>query len=178
MRAIEKKRPPLMNRRRWIVLIVLLLISISLAIFFSYRAIHEGIWQEHAEMRQQIKQTNEFDMDSVQSLEKYVWEDVYWIMLAAKTDDDKLYYSVWTEDDMLAELPYSDAVEPDSMLAQFQQRKKNASKIKLQVGYVLGQLVWEVKYRDLATDHLKIAFYSLNNGNFIDEYTIPREARP
>lgn len=178
MRAIEKKRPPLMNRRRWITLIIVLIILLIVGTTLFYRSIHRELWQEKSEAEQIIEQSEAYNLETLESLNKYVWENPYWILLAETTDTATKTYSVWSGDQQIAKLAYADAVSQEDMQAIVQSSKANAESIRLQVGYAFGQLVWEVKYKDSETTHSKIAFYSLASGSFIDEYTIPKEARP
>ncbi|MEK4249829.1 hypothetical protein [Paenibacillus sp. FSL W7-1287] len=178
MRAIEKKRPPFMTRRKWTVLTLFLILLIIVGIIFFYRYIHKGIWQETSEMREVIEQASLYNLDEQYVLNKYIWEDRYWILLAQSNVSEEMIYSAWSTQEQLAELPYEEAMTKEEMLAHVEASKPYAQNIKLQPGYMYGQLVWEIKYKDTATEHLKIAFYRMTDGNFIDEYTIPKETRP
>jgi len=129
-------------------------------------------------MRKVIEQTSLYNLDEEYVLNKYVWEDRYWILQAHTTTNDEKTYSVWSDQEQLAELPYDEAITKEDMLTKVEAAKPDAQSIKLQPGYMYGRLVWEMKYKDTATDHLKIAFYQMTDGKFIDEYTIPKETRP
>lgn len=167
-----------MNKRRWTTVIVLLLIVIITLITLYYRNIHQSMWQQESAIENMIKQNATYDIESKESLYKYVWENAYWILLANKLETESLTYSVWDETSLIAELPLEEAKTSDEMLAIVERTKANATNIKLQAGFGLGQFVWEVKYRDRETSHLKIAFYSMTSGLLIDEYTIPRDSMP
>lgn len=167
-----------MTRRKWAMLILFLLVLIIVGIIFFYRNIHKGIWQETNEMRSVIEQSSLYNLDEEYVLNKYVWEDRYWILLAQSATSEEKTYSVWSVQEQLAELPYDEAMTKEDMLAKVEAAKPNASNIKLQPGYMYGRFVWEIKYKDEATEHLKIAFYQMTDGKFIDEYTIPKETRP
>jgi uncharacterized protein YpmB len=176
MRAIEKKRPPFMTVGRWSLLIVVVVLLLIAGITLFYRVIHENIWQQESGIKQVITQSEAYDLETTESLYKYVWEKTYWILLASDQESKDLTYSAWEGEGHIAELAYDDALSAEDMLAIVQRTKAKATDINLQVGYGLGQFVWEVKYRDSETSHMKIAFYSLTNGILIDEYTIPQNA--
>lgn len=167
-----------MTRRKWTVLILFLLILLIVGITFFYRNIHKGIWQETSEISKVIEQSSLYNLNDEYVLNKYVWEDRYWILLAQTAVDQKKTYSVWSNQEQLAELPYDDAMTKEEILAKVEASKPNAQNIKLQPGYMYRKLVWEIKYKDADTDHMKIAFYQMTDGKFIDEYTIPKETRP
>jgi len=178
MRVIEKKRPPLMTKRRWITIIILFLIVLITLITLYYRIIHQNMWKQESVIENVIKQSETYDFASKESLYKYVWENAYSILLANKLESEVLTYSVWDEASLVAELPYDQAKTSDDMRAIVERMKPNATDIKLQAGFGLGQFVWEVKYRDRETSHLKIAFYNMTSGLLIDEYTIPKDSMP
>lgn len=167
-----------MNARRWTALIIVIIVLLIVGITFFYRIIHGELWQERNGIKQVIAQSETYNLESMESLDKYVWENSYWILLANKNGSDQPSYSIWSNEGQIAELAYDDVISAEDMTARVQSAKKEAADIKLQVGYAFAQPVWEVKYRDRETSHLKIAFYSLSSGSLIDEYTIPQEARP
>lgn len=167
-----------MTRRKWTTLVLFLLVLIVVGIIFFYRNIHKGLWQEASEMRAVIEQASLYDLNEDYTLSKYVWEDRYWILLADSISDQKKVYSAWSTQEQLAELPYDKAITKDDIIALVERTKPNAEQIKAQPGYLYGQLVWEIKFKDSSSGHQKMAFYQMIDGKFIDEYTIPKETRP
>lgn len=171
MRAIEKKRPPLMNRKKWTVLISVLLILIVLLSTFFYRSIQLDRWTEKDQVRESF--STQFDLTTERYLEKYIWEDQYWILLANNLNGTS-QYAVMKDDVIVTTLDESNVYSSDRVVQSIKSPDGNAVVSRVFPGYVGGQFIWEVQYNDVNTDHLKYAFYSMVNGTLLNEYTIPK----
>lgn len=171
MRLIEKKRPPLMNARRWTILIVLILIALTILITLFYRDIQSDRWNEKTLVRESLSEF--YDLSSEQYLEKYTWDNQYWIMLATNNEQVEQYVS-WSDNEIIGVINANSIISVNDALERIQRLDTNAIEPTGKAGYMSGQFVWEVKYKDNKSEHVKYAFFSMLDGKLIDIYTIPK----
>lgn len=171
MRAIEKKRQPLLNRKKWTILIILLLTLIVLLFTFFYRSIQLERWTEKAQIREVF--STQYDLSTEQYLEKYIWEDQYWILLANNLDGIS-QYAVMKDNEIITTLDEANVYASDRIIQSLKNSDSNAVVSRVFPGYVGDQFIWEVQYHDADTGYVKYAFYSMTNGAFLNQYTISK----
>lgn len=139
-----------------------------------YRNIQMDRWTEKDNVR--ISLQEQYDLSTESYLEKYIWEEQYWILLA-KTWDGQEQYAVWQDNNVLTSVNSSDIVASDVILQRLQSSKPSAQDVTIEEAYISGQLAWEVHYSEDASDYTIYAFYAMRDGSLINEYTIPKETR-
>lgn len=139
-----------------------------------YRNIQMDRWTEKDAVRMSLQE--QFDLSTESYLEKYIWEDQYWILLA-KTWEGQEQYAVWQDNNVLASMDSNDIVASEVILQRLQSSKPAAQNITIEEAYLSGKLAWEVHYSENTSDYLIYAFYAMSDGSLINEYTIPKETR-
>ena len=139
-----------------------------------YRNIQMDRWNEKAEVRASLAE--QYDLSTENYLEKYIWEEQYWIVLA-QTLDGQEQYAVWQDNNILASANTNAIVSSDVILQKLQLSKPTAKNITIKEAYLAGQLAWEVHYGEDGSNYIIYAFYAMSDGTLIDEYTIPKETR-
>ncbi|MCR8660252.1 hypothetical protein [Paenibacillus endoradicis] len=174
MRAIDKKRSAWMTPRKWITFSILFLILITVLLVMFYRSIQMDRWNEKAAVR--ISLQEQYDLSTESYLEKYIWEEQYWILLA-KTWNGQEQYAVWQDNNILTSVNTDAIVSSEVILQRLQSSNPAAQNITIEEAYLSGQLAWEVHYSENASDYTIYAFYAMSDGKLINEYTIPKETR-
>lgn len=139
-----------------------------------YRNIQMDRWTEKDNVR--ISLQEQYDLSTESYLEKYIWEEQYWILLA-KTWDGQEQYAVWQDNNVLTSVNSSDIIASDVILQRLQSSKPSAQDVTIEEAYISGQLAWEVHYSEDTSDYTIYAFYAMRDGSLINEYTIPKETR-
>jgi len=170
MRAIEKKRPPFMTRKKWILFSVFILLSIIVLLTLFYRNIQLSMWDEQAQIKSTAMQQE--TIKSVESLRKYTWDSSYWI-ISSTDHNDQQQYVAFQENELLAAINRNNIVSEQEMLEKIAQLTNQKDTVSVQAGYAWNMFVWEVHYLSDKDNRYKYAFYEMSSGNFIDEYTLP-----
>lgn len=140
-----------------------------------YRSIQMDRWNEKDEVRTSLAQ--QYDLSTESYLEKYIWEEQYWIFLA-NTLDGQEQYAVWQDNNILASINTNAISSADVILQKLQSSKPAAKDVTIKEAYLRGQLAWEVHYSEDSSNYIIYTFYAMSDGKLIDEYTIPKETRP
>ncbi|MFF2089974.1 DUF5590 domain-containing protein [Paenibacillus sp. NPDC058174] len=191
MRAVTKKRKPLMSAKRWVTLSILLLLALLAAIFIYYRSVQLPYWSQEASIRKEAVEAAE--LKTVTKATKHVWDRAYWVIEGTDETDTEVY--VWmavpekTENEasnVAADgsvkadaappiiIKTSEAANKDSIRESFLQAKPDADIKRMQPGMLNGEPVWEIYFsREEHTTKYYYEFYRFRDGSFITEYRLP-----
>ncbi|GGG58529.1 cell wall elongation regulator TseB-like domain-containing protein [Paenibacillus radicis (ex Gao et al. 2016)] len=193
MRAVTKKRKPIMSAKRWLTLSILLVIALLAAVFIYYRSVQLPYWSQEASIRNEAVEAAQ--LKSVTKATKHVWDRAYWIVEGTDESDTDVY--VWiaakekpdanaetgneaTSDTTNANtippliIKASEAASKDAIRESFLQAKPDAEIKRLQPGMLNGEPVWEIYFsREEHTTKYYYEFYSFRDGSFITEYRLP-----
>jgi len=167
MRVIEKKRPPLMNPKRWLIVTPIVIAALTISCVWYYRTIQQPFWQEKEAAYSKVKEQS--DMTSIQSIHKYVWDETSWIASGTTEADEPITVVIRKEADPIV-VSTSSLISYDDMLKTVTGNSNEALVKRLQLGFMEGQLVWEAYIK--RADRFYYAFYRGVDGQFIDEYQL------
>lgn len=172
MRAVEKRRPPLIGKKQWIALVMFFIIAIAVLSVLFYRSIQLDHWSEQSDITARLKA--ETEVSSIEYIEKYIWETPVW-MIKAIDQSDEAYYYAWQDDQVLASLSVHNIVTEEAMEEKIIANMPEAKEISIAPGYAWGLFIWEVHYFSTESQHYQYAFYEMSTGQHITEYTIPNK---
>ena len=167
MRVIEKKRPPLMSPKRWLIVTIIVVTAIIISCVWYYRTIQQPFWQEKDAAYSKVMEQSE--MTSIDSIHKYVWDETSWIA-SGTTDADESITVVIREEAAPIIVNTETLIGYDDMMELVTHNSDDVIVKRLQLGFMEGQLVWEVYLK--RTDRFYYSFYHANDGQFIDEYQL------
>lgn len=182
MRAVEKKRPPLMTPKRWLLLSIACLVTFGVWFGLYFREIHLPKWTEGREMREAVLDTGE--LVEVTELYKHVWEKTIWI---AEGEDDagaERYVFMSVEGEPLYVVNAEDTLEPDAVKNKFRAVNPDARQaqiIRVSPGMFQDAPVWEVYYSSDSdgTGRNYYQFYSFDHDvKLIETYKLPAKTGP
>lgn len=163
-----------MTRRRWLLVITMFLILIITASTLFYRDVQMGRWNEKAKVRASLEQS--YDLTTETYLEKYIWDDQYWILQATTLDGEE-QYAVWQNDIVVSSIAVQFTVSAEEVWKNLQKTDATIINTSIQAAYFYGQLAWEIQYTNKESEQVKYAFFAMSDGHLINEYTIPKETR-
>lgn len=164
MRVIEKKRPPLMNPKRWLIVTIIAVAALIISCILYYRAIQQPLWQEKEAAIHQVMEQSE--ITEIQSIHKYIWDEASWIVSGATEDQQLLTVVIRKQIDPFV-ISSAELLNEDEMKSKLQLTDEAAIK-KIQLGFMEDQLIWEVQLKK--NNRYYYAFYRATDGQFIDEY--------
>ena len=173
MRAIEKKRPPLLTKRRIAYAGTICFIALLVWLVLYYRAIQMPHWTEQREAEAFALETTE--LASVEHSYKHVWDQVSWIVSGLNDHDEPVMVWIAAEGEPIV-MRSGDGLTEEAILGKFESSNPEAEPIRIQAGLFSGTPVWEVYYKDGGRAYY--AFYTFYDGTYIDTYQLSSSTEP
>ena len=161
-----------MTRSKWIALVIFIFIAVMTSLTLFYRNIQVDHWQERQYVEASLREY--FVPETIDYAEKYVWDEAYWIV-KGNTPNGAEMYVVWKDLVILDSIDVSEILDPNTMVDMFQKTEPNSTIKTIKPAYFNEQLCWEIMYFSNQTNHSHIAFYNMNNGERIENYTLPNK---
>ncbi|MEK3881410.1 hypothetical protein [Paenibacillus sp. PL2-23] len=182
MRAIEKKRPPFMTPKRWILLISASAVTFLVWFGLYLHDIQSPLWGLERSMRQAALQTGE--LSEVDKLHKHVWEASSWIAEGRDGAGAVRYVYLTGEGEPLYTIDADDVLSEEELLAQFREANRSAAGlevVRVQPGLFRDSPAWEVYYSSQDGDRRRYyyQFYTFDReGDLIESFTLPTGTGP
>lgn len=182
MRAVEKKRPPFMTPKRWLLLAIAALVTFGVWFGLYFREIQLPKWSEDRKAREAALNTGE--LTKVSELYKHVWETTTWIAEGEDEAGASRYVFITEEGEPLFIIEAEDTLEPDAVINKFKAANpdmKRADIIRVSPGLFQDAPVWEVYYRNKSdgVNRYYYQFYTFDrNVDLIETYKLPAKTGP
>lgn len=182
MRAVEKKRPPLMTPKRWLLLAIAAIVTFFVWFGLYFREIQLPKWSEDREMREAALETGE--LAEIRELYKHVWEKTTWIAEGVDEDGENRYLFVTEEGEPIFAVDEEDTLGQDEVEDKFRAVNSDAQKariIRISPGLFRDAPVWEVYYSSKSDgmNRYYYQFYTFDrNLELIETYKLPAKTGP
>lgn len=174
MRAVERKRKPVMSVQRWLIAGAAVVICIVAAILIYYRTIQLPVWADETKAAAAAAESS--GVTEIDQIYKHVWDSEAWIVEGKNEADEALYVWVDAEGKTIASRKASESAAKDRIVSVFRQSHPDASVIRVEPGLLKSEPVWEVYYSTGASPaKYHYSFYSFDDGTFVDEYHLTGE---
>ncbi|AJY77130.1 DUF5590 domain-containing protein [Paenibacillus beijingensis] len=168
----DYKRPPLMSRTKWTVLITVLALIIVLLLNAEYRSMQAPRWSEEAQIMAEVKQ--KASLASVDEAHKYVWDRTVWVTRGVNGSGEAFY--IWYGDGkVLSTIPASEAQTAKSIRDRLLAQSPDVDITHSISGMINGEPAWELLYSRIENGARKYFydFYDFRSGNLIETYRLP-----
>lgn len=170
MRATERKRKPFMTGRKWTVLILFIIALIITCIALFYSSIQKEQWQEKRYVVSSLREY--FNTDTISYADKYVWDESYWIVKGLNKQEIEMIV-VWKELNIVYSAPTSELLTKELFVSNLKQSNSQLNLDHIRPAFVRDELSFEVQtYNE--TGHKVISFYSMENGQLVEQYQLPK----
>lgn len=182
MRAVEKKRPPLMTPRRWLLLAIAVIVTFLVWFGLYFREIQLPKWSEEREMRETALNTGE--LAEISKLYRHVWEKTTWIAEGEDEDGENRYLFMTEEGEPIFVVDDEDTLEQDAIEDKFRAVNSDDQKaqiIRISPGMFQDAPVWEVYYssKTNGVNRYYYQFYTFDrNAELIETYKLPTKTGP
>lgn len=170
MRAVERRRRPFMTARKWSLLTVFVISLIIILVSLFYQSIQQEHWDEKDYVKSSLREY--FNTSTIEYLEKYVWDEVYWI-IKGKTSNDEEKLVAWKELNIIASVNTAEILSEQQLLEQLKSGSSDTTLDHIQPAFFRDQFVYEVQTK-AESGHSVYTFYSMLDGKLIEQYTLPR----
>lgn len=169
MRVIDRKSPPLMNKKRWMVLIAACLVALAVWGVFYYRSVQMPNWTETREARQAVAESAQ--LERIEVLTKHIWDQVTWIAQGTSASGQSVI--VFLQDgEVVFRTEEENAMSKEDMLQLFDRQHADAKLIAIKPGWFRDQPAWEMQYMQNGSNGVYYHFYSLRNGESLNHFFI------
>lgn len=171
MRAIERKRPPLMTARRWLFIVIAALITFAVWFGLYFREIQMPRWSQISSVQAMAVESGQ--LASVQNVNKHIWDQPSWVVEGVNSDEEEVYLFL-TDSETLFTIKKEDSISPEALRTAFLKEKPNASIRHIKPGLFYGKPIWEINYTLGNGDkHYYYEFYTFEQGTWLDMYRLP-----
>lgn len=178
MRAIQRKRPPFMTRKRWILISIAVIVSLGVWFGFYFREVMSPRWSE-------LNQAREAALESgliadVEQLNKHVWEEVTWVA-EGKNELDQEIYLFMLADGQIETYDKSRVVSEQELRERFKQEKPETEVISISPGRMRGGPAWEIYYTETSDKGVShyYRFYRFDEtAELLDTFRLPTTTGP
>ncbi len=167
MRAIEKKRPPIMNSKRWSVVMVLLIAAIIAVVIVYYNQVQQPKWDQKSIATATVLEKS--DLVQIEAIHKHVWNEPYWIALGMKEDKSKHYAFLkeGEEEEVPVLLAADSLLTVEQMSEQLEKSKFEKVVHRMTLGIYSNQPVWEIY--GSKDGRYYYSFFAADSGELINE---------
>ncbi|MFD0619272.1 DUF5590 domain-containing protein [Paenibacillus sp. GCM10027629] len=161
-------------QRRWIVIIISVIILILLGLHLYYRNVQSGEWI--AEDRATKAALEQSSLKKVTGIQKSVWEDVYYIVNGLDEQDQNLVVWVNQEGTSVHTEQLKQGSTKEAIQEKVLSRSPGADIITIVPGIWEQQYVWQVFYKASKPNekvHYYYDFYRFSDAGYLTTYTLP-----
>jgi uncharacterized protein YpmB len=160
-----------MTPARWAVIILLLigLVLVLVMLYFQW-ARSDYAREERAAVRRVMAEAG---LGKVESADKFVWDDIVWIIRGEREDGADVY--VWAFPDRVETVDAGEAYDADRLRQDVLRAIPDASVIRIRPGFADGRRIWEVWYSrtENGVERHFYGFYAFEDGSPIATYRLP-----
>lgn len=178
MRAIERKRPPLMSPRRWLLLGIAAVVAMGVWVGLYFRDIQSPYWSEMGDAEQIALATGK--LTSIEQMYKHTWEDTTWIAKGLNEAMAEIYL-FHRQEELLFAINSTDVVSIEKLRSVFKNENPDTKIISASPGIFRGSPVWELFFSRSVNGKKRYFyhFYSFDlQGTFIESYQLPAKTGP
>ena len=162
-------------QKRWIVIILSVIVLIMLGLHLYYRNVQSGEWiAEDRATRAAIEQSA---LKKVNGIQKSVWEDVYYIVNGIDELDQNVVVWVNQAGTSVHKEQLKQGSTKEAIQAKVLSRSPDADIITIVPGIWEQQYVWQVFYKASKTEDEKVHyyydFYRFSDAGYLTTYTLP-----
>jgi len=161
-------------QKRWIVIIISVIILIMLGLHLYYRNVQSGEWL--AEDRASKVALEQSALKKITGVQKSVWQDVYYIVNGLDEQDQNLVVWVNQEGTSVHAEQLKQGSTKEAIQAKVLSRTPGADIITIVPGIWEQQYVWQVFYKASKSDenvHYYYDFYRFSDAGYLTTYTLP-----
>lgn len=176
MRAIERKRPPLMTARRWWMVVIVCLVAFGTWAGLYFREIQQPRWTEMDAVR--VMAIEAAELTHVENVYKHVWDQVCWIVEGVNQNEESVF-AFLNEEELLYTIHAEDSISKEALRNSFKTDHPNSEIVRISPGLMNNKPVWEIYYhRGVSAAHSYLEFYTFKDGKLVDTYQLPAKKEP
>lgn len=160
-------------QRKWIVITISIIILILLGLHLFYRSIQSEEWTQENKASKAAVEANA--LKKVTSVQKSVWEDVYYIVNGVNEQDQNLVVWVNQEGTAIHAEQESASMSKEAIQNKLLSKVPDAEIISAVPSIWEQQYAWQVFYKAKSEDKMRYYynFYRFQDGQYLTTYTLP-----
>ncbi|OPA81482.1 hypothetical protein BVG16_04010 [Paenibacillus selenitireducens] len=161
-------------QRKWIVIMISIFILIMLGLHLFYRNIQSNEWTQEGMASKAAIETNA--LKKVTSVQKSVWEDVYYIVNGVNDQDQNMVVWVNQKGTSIHAEQANAGMSKEAIQNKLLSKAPNAEIISAVPTIWEQQYAWQVFYKDKSEDgnmRYYYDFYRFRDGEYLTTYTLP-----